>query len=283
MEILKKLVGKDSSTKYLFKLEDGQTVETLYMYDKGLKLTYHSTVCVSTQVGCTMGCRFCATAGQGFARNLTVNEIFEQVNICNSQCLAQGILPIDAVVFAGMGEPLLNYENVKAAVHKIHSVLGIKGFELATVGVVPRIFDMIKDFEDESVQIRLNLSLHAASDEQRQKLIPFTAHYDINTLMKAAEAYAGTFNSKIRVRYALFKGLNDRDEDIDRLCALLEDRPVKLIISQYNDNHVPGLIPPDQDDMMEFYSKVSRRINCGIFYNFGSDIRGGCGQLRQQA
>lgn len=281
MEVLKKLVSKDNSVKYLFKLSDSETIEALYMYDKELNLTYHSTVCVSSQVGCRMGCKFCATGNQGFVRNLSVHEIFEQVNICNNHCLESGIIPIDAVVFAGMGEPLLNYENVKSAIYKINSELGISSFEVATVGVVPRIYHMIEDFKDKNIHIRLNLSLHASTDEQRKKIIPFAAQYDIASLIKAAVDYAEAFDTRVRVRYALFKGFNDTGDDIDRLCTLLENRPVKLVISQYNDNNVPGLAAPDQSEVEGFYKKVGKKIDCGIFYNFGTDIKGGCGQLKQ--
>lgn len=115
MKVLRKLTGQDHSEKYLMGLEDGNTIETLYMFDEKHQLTFHSTVCISSQVGCGMGCRFCATGKQGFTRNLTIKEIIGQVNLCNSTRGNTQTLPIDAVVFAGMGEPLLNYEQVKAA------------------------------------------------------------------------------------------------------------------------------------------------------------------------
>lgn len=281
MDILEKLTGKDNSIKYLFRLEDGQTVETLYMHDRALKLTYHSTVCVSSQVGCKMGCIFCATGRQGFIRNLSVHEIFEQVDICNSNCLNSGIMPVDAVVFAGMGEPLLNYENVKNAMFSIYSHLGIGNFEVATVGIVPQIYRMIEDFKEKSINIRLNLSLHASTDEQRKRLIPLSSQYDIDSIINAAVRYAKVFGTKVRLRYALFKGLNDTAEDVERLCTLLTDKPVKLIVSEYNDNGVPGLTAPGRSDVEEFCRRVGKKVDCGIFYNFGSDIKGGCGQLRQ--
>lgn len=282
MEVLRKLVSSDNcSIKYLLKLEDNNTVETLYMYDKDLKLTYHSTVCVSSQVGCKLGCLFCATGKQGYVRNLSADEIMEQVNICNNHCINSGIAPIDAVVFAGMGEPLLNYENIKMSIRKIRLDFGISNFEIATVGIVPRIYQLIDDFKDKMIHIRLNLSLHASTDELRKKLIPYVSEYDINTIIKVAVEYAEAFNTKARIRYAIFKDLNDTAEDIDRLCKLLENKPVKLILSQYNENNMPGLKSPDWSEVLYFYNKISKRIDCGIFYNFGSDIKGGCGQLRQ--
>lgn len=281
MEVFKRLVSKDNSIKYLIALSDSETVEALYMYDIESKLTYHSTICVSSQVGCRMGCKFCATGAQGFVRNLSEYEIFQQVNICNTDCVKSGIIPIDAVVFAGMGEPLLNYESVKPAIYKINTELGISSFEVATVGIVPRIYRMIEDFKDRNINIRLNLSLHASTDEQREMIIPFAAQYNIDSLIKAAVDYAKAFDTKVRVRYALFKGFNDTERDIDRLCVLLANKPIKLVVSQYNDNNIPGLTAPDLLDVEEFCHKAGRRIDCGIFYNFGSDIKGGCGQLRQ--
>ena len=281
METLRKLAGEDNSIKYLFQLDDKNTIETLYMYDKDSKLTYHSTVCVSSQVGCSMGCKFCATGMQGFIRNLSVDEIIEQVNTCNIYCSNQGIIPIDAVVFAGMGEPLLNYENVKAAILEINSRFGIKCFELATVGIVPQIYSMIEDFTGKDIFIRLNLSLHASSDDKRKMLIPYTSKHDIHEIICAAVDYAKAFNTKVRIRYMLIKGVNDSDEDIARLKKLLGNKPVKLVISQYNDNDIQGLIAPEQSEIQDFHDKISKSIECEIFHNFGSRINGGCGQLRQ--
>lgn len=281
METLKKLTGEDDSVKYLFQLDDKNTIETLYMYDKESKLTYHSTVCVSSQVGCSMGCKFCATGMQGFIRNLSVDEIIEQVNTCYVYCKKQGITPIDAVVFAGMGEPLLNYENVKAAIFEINSRYRIRCFELATVGIVPKIYSIIEDFMDKDIFIRLNLSLHASSDNKREMLIPYTSKYDMHEIISAAVDYAKAFNTKVRIRYMLIKGVNDTDDDIARLSKLLENKPVKLVVSQYNDNNIQGLIPPEQSEILNFYEKIRESIECEIFHNFGSRINGGCGQLKQ--
>ncbi len=281
MKVLKRLVSKDSSIKYLFELSDGETVESLHMYDAESKLTYHSTICVSSQVGCRIGCKFCATGAEGFVRNLSGDEIFQQVNISNADCVNSGTIPIDAVVFAGMGEPLLNYENVKCAIHKINSELGINNFELATAGVVPGIYKMIEDFNGKHINVRLNISLHASAEDQRKRIIPLACQYHIPELIKAAVDYADAFDTRVRIRYALFKGFNDTQDDVERLCALLGNKPLKLIVSRYNDNNVSGLAAPDLSEVEEFCRRFDKRIDCGIFYNFGSDIKGGCGQLRR--
>lgn len=302
METVKRLVSRDGSVKYLFRLEDGSGIETLYMRDDGRKLTFNSTVCISSQAGCKMGCKFCATGRQGFIRNLTSDEIFEQVRLCSEDCGRSGydgplaepgwssalltarpcsLLPLEAVVFAGMGEPMMNYENVKEAIHKIHRNLGIKDFEIVSMGIIPQIYRLMEDFRDGDEHIRLNLSLHASDDASRKKLIPYTARYGIADIVKTALDYSEAFNEKVRMRYALFKGINDRDEDIENLSALLSGKPVKLILSQYNDNEIPGLEPVSEEHFLRFYDRLSQRVDCGIFFNFGSDIKGGCGQLSQ--
>lgn len=281
MKVLEKLESKDGSVKFLLELEDSNTIEALYMRDQSNTLTYNCTVCISSQVGCNIGCKFCATGSQGFVRNLTADEIAEQVALVNKFSVQSGAAPIKAVVFAGMGEPLLNYENVKTAIEIIHKELGIKDFELATSGVVPSINKMIHDFKDENLSIRLNLSLHASNDNVRSVLIPYNSVYNIDAILEAAAQYAKTFNTKVRVRYMLIKGLNDSELDIARLCRLLENKPFKLVVSSYNDNHINGLAPVAQNEMMAFYNRIKGKLESDLFYNFGEDIQGGCGQLRQ--
>lgn len=281
MKVLQKLTSQDHSEKYLMRLADENTVETLYMFDEKRRLTFHSTICVSSQVGCNMGCKFCATGQQGFTRNLSMAEILSQVNVCNSARKNARTVPLDAVVFAGMGEPLLNYDQVKAAILGIRSQLGIQQFELATVGIVPKIYEMIKDFQGTDISIRLNLSLHASSDEQRSLIIPMSKQYGIDSIIQAAADYGKAFGTKVRIRYMLFKGFNDREEDISRLTDLLAAKPVKLIISQYNENHIQDLLPAGRLEVLGFHHKISSRIDAEIFHNFGSDIQGGCGQLKR--
>lgn len=163
----------------------------------------------------------------------------------------------------------------------MRSRLGISHFELATVGIVPNIYEMIKDFQETDISIRLNISLHASSDVQRSWIIPMTERYDIYKIIQVAVDYAKAFGIKARIRYMLFRGFNDTEEDIGRLTDLLGGKPVKLIISQYNENNIQGLIPSGPLEVLEFYNKISGMIESEIFHNFGSDIQGGCGQLKQ--
>lgn len=281
MKVLKAINGTDGSTKYLFELKDKTTIETLYMFDRSLKLTYNSTICVSSQVGCNMGCVFCATGQQGFTRNLIPTEIEQQVNICNIHCKEAGTIPIEAVVFAGMGEPLLNYENVKTAIFNIVRNMGIHDFELVTVGIVPTIYKLINDFLDKSINIRLNISLHATLDKVRKKIIPITQENCINDIIDVAVKYAKAFNNTVRLRYILFDGINDTEDDVQRIIGLLKNKPLKLILSQYNENNIPCLTSSSELKLLDFYKKVKGSIDCEIFHSFGLDIKGGCGQLKQ--
>jgi 23S rRNA (adenine2503-C2)-methyltransferase len=191
--------------------------------------------------------------------------------------------PLDAVVFAGMGEPLLNLGNVTKAIEKIRDRYGLSHFELATVGVVPRIYDLARYLKNSSIRLRLNVSLHAPTDDKRRYLIPYTKKHGIKDIITAAHDFAEATKTKARIRYMLIRNLNDSDEDADRLIELLEGRPLKLIISQYNDNNITGMTPTNPLDVLNFYNKIKESIDCDIFHNFGSAISGGCGQLRRDA
>ena len=280
MIVLKQLETEDA-VKYLFGLNDGNTIETLYMCDRERQLTYHSTVCVSSQAGCAMKCRFCATGEGGLIRNLTAEEIFEQVNICDQNCRQGGYFPLDAVVFAGMGEPLLNYDHVLIAIELIKNRLGLRKFELATVGIVPNIRRLAEDAAKIGVNVRLNLSLHAPTDKKRARLIPMTTTYGVNEILAAGKYYADITGSRVRLRYMLIKGFNDTPDDLEQLSRLLAGKNMKLVLSGYNDNHISGLKAPDRLDVLDFYNKIKDKAECDIFRNFGGEIRGGCGQLRR--
>ncbi len=282
MKILKAQKSEDNAVKYLIELEDRQTVEALYMYDQDRTVTYHSTVCVSSQVGCAMGCRFCATGAQGFVRNLTAEEIAGQARLCDRERQAAGYPPLDAVVLAGMGEPLANFENVMAAILSIRETLGISCFELATVGIPDKIRKLADFVVSSGVKLRLNVSLHAPTDDKRLQLMPVTRRYGTGEVIDAAAGFARRTGSVARIRYMLIRGFNDEDADIAGLRALLEGKPVKLVVSAYNDNGVSGLQRPEALEVLNFYHKIKENIDSGIFRNFGASVLGGCGQLRRE-
>ena len=280
MKILRKIQGHDLSEKYLIELDDQNTVEAIYMCDPERTLTFSSTLCVSSQAGCAVGCAFCATGRQGFARSLEEKEIVGQVLLAVKDG-GKKRMPLEAVVFAGMGEPLYNMENVTAAMLSLRDELGISRHELATAGVAPKIGEMARFSRETGIMIRLNLSLHAPTDEKRAQLIPLTARYDIKTLLNAAEEYAHMTGATVRVRYMLIRSLNDSEEDARALIRRLRGRPFKLILSGYNDNGIAGLEPVSRADIEAFYNRVKGEIPCGIFRSFGAEIAGGCGQLRR--
>lgn len=134
---------------------------------------------------------------------------------------------------------------------------------------------------NQKIRIRLNLSLHASTDEIRSKLIPFNSFYGIDSILEAASQYASAFGAKVRIRYMLIKGLNDSETDIERLSRLLENKPMKLVISSYNDNNINGLTAANHNNVQTFYNKIKDRVESDMFFNFGKDIQGGCGQLRR--
>lgn len=276
-----RILSSDGAAKFLIGLEDGQTIETLYMHDSEQRLTFNSTVCVSSQVGCAVGCRFCATGEQGFFRNLTAQEIVGQVLLCDSYRKSAAQNPIDAVVFAGMGEPLLNFDQVSEALAQLSQHHGFRSFELASVGVVPKIKALAEVVQALDIRLRLNISLHATTDAQRARLIPMTERYGIEDILDAASCFATATDTTVRIRYMLLKDVNTTDSDMRRLIGLLKDRPFKLIISSYNDNTINGLLAPTPLDVLNFYNKIKTDLDCGIFRSFGGEVLGGCGQLRQ--
>ena len=279
MKILRRVQGSDHSVKYLIELHDKNTVEALYMCDPERTLTFSSTLCVVAG-GCAVGCAFCATGKQGLVRSLSEEEISGQVRLAVKDG-GEKRMPLEAVVFAGMGEPLYNMENVTAAMLSLREETGLKSHELATAGVAPKILELARFSRETGIFIRLNVSLHAPTDEKRARLIPMTARYDIKTLLDAADAYARLTDTTVRLRYMLIKGLNDTEEDARTLIRRLRGRRVKLILSGYNDNAIAGLEPVCREDIEAFYGRVENEIPCGIFRNFGAEIAGGCGQLRR--
>ena len=196
MQILEEHIAGDGSAKFLMELDDGNTVEALYMHDRALALTYHATACVSSQVGCAVGCRFCATGAQGFFRNLEAAEIAGQVRLIDTFRRRCGAPPLDAVVFAGMGEPLFNYGNVTRAIESLRDERGLSDFELATAGIAERLPALAVFVKSAGIRLRLNVSLHAPTDEKRAQLIPLTRKYGVTAILDAAEAYAESHRDK---------------------------------------------------------------------------------------
>jgi len=271
----------DGTIKYRFRTEDGKLIESVYMPSEDRK-----TLCVSTQVGCAMACSFCMTGTLGLKRNLTPGEIVGQIHAVNREVRKNEQLdmdrPLTNLVFMGMGEPLHNFENLKKALAILQSQDGPnfshRHITVSTVGLVP----MIERFGAET-DVKLAISLNASCDEQRSKMMPVNRKWNIAALMEACRKFPLRQGRRITFEYVLLEGVNDQDEDADRLIALLQDIPAKVNLIPYNEN--PGL---------GFHSVIERRaeafrellaqggVAAFIRKNRGRDISAACGQLANQ-
>ena len=211
--IIKKQESKDGTKKYLFDTLDGNAIETVLM-----QYHYGYSICVSSQIGCKMGCKFCASTGIKFARNLTSGEIVEQILAVEQDT---GI-KISNVVFMGIGEPLDNYDNVINAIHIINNPkglnIGARHISISTSGLVPKIYQLA----DENIQCTLSISLHASNNKKRSEMMPVNNSYPIEELMKACKYYIEKTNRRISFEYALAKDSNDNLEDANELTKLLK-------------------------------------------------------------
>jgi len=271
---------RGSTVKWLWELADGARVETVLM-DYGTR----STVCVSSQAGCAMGCGFCATGQAGFSRHLSVGEIVEQV-------VAAGADRRDAsdgrplrpgnVVFMGMGEPMANYPRVWAAVERMHGDLGISArhITISTVGVVPGIRRLAR----ESLPVNLAISLHAANDGLRNELVPLNRRYPIAELMGAARDYLGATGRRISFEWALIAGVNDRASDAAELAELA--LPLGAHVNLIPLNPTPGYptVGSSPAAVAAFRDRlVTIGVNATVRRNRGTRIDAACGQLAARA
>jgi 23S rRNA (adenine2503-C2)-methyltransferase len=278
--------------KMLFQLEDGKTIEsTLMFYENTGSGRERRTVCISTQVGCPIGCYFCATGQQGFERNLSPGEIIEQVlyfkrfikNNIPTEDHELSRKAITNVVFMGMGEPLANYDNVKQAIIMLNSKhgleLGARQITLSTAGLVPQ----IRRLTTESLHLELAISLHAATDELRDQLMPVNKKYPLNELIPACREYFEKTGRRPTFEYALFQGVNDSPEDARNLGRLLKglNCAVNLIVG--NPTSCQEFRSSTKEQALVFQKQLFAE---GIFNTIrvskGTDIEAGCGQLRSR-
>ncbi len=212
-EIIEKQISKDGTVKYLFDLLDGNAIETVLMEYK-----HGRTICVSSQVGCKMGCKFCASTGIAFIRNLTSGEIVQQILSVEKDMA----IKISNIVFMGIGEPLDNFDNVMKAIEIINSPkgleIGARHISISTCGIVPKIYELA----DRDMQSTLSISLHQATDKKRSSLMPINNKYNIEELMKACKYYIEKTNKRISFEYALVKEENDNKATADELIKLLK-------------------------------------------------------------
>ena len=282
MEIVRVLGSKDTTRKFLFRLSDGNLIESVLIPASpalyGEKSDRH-TICVSTQVGCAYGCKFCASGLEGFSRNLRPNEIVDQV-IAVERAANQ---KIDNIVFMGMGEPFANFENVMRAIRIINAPwglgIGARHITVSTSGLAPQITKLA----DDPLQIRLAVSLHGASDDVRNQIMPINRRYNLEMLLAACDYYISRKKQRLTFEYILIAGIND-DEDQARLLARHAHRlSAKVNLIPYNT--VEGLpwSRPTRNRQEKFLSILrAARIPATLRREKGHDIEAACGQLRLQ-
>lgn len=274
IKILKRLDSDiDDTSKYLFLLEDDNIIEGVLM-----RYNHGNTVCVSTQVGCKMGCEFCASTKNGFIRNLSPAEILNQVYMMESDLNIR----IDNVVIMGSGEPLDNYDNTLKFMKILHDEKGhntsFRNITLSTCGVVPRIYDLAK----ENLPITLSISLHSPFDAERQKMMPIAKKYSVDELIKACKEYFSLTNRRLTFEYTLIEGVNDRDKDANELGHLLEKLNAHVNLIPLNPIKEYDFDRPETRSIKAFQTKLLKKnIQTTIRKEMGSDISGSCGQLRR--
>jgi len=265
-------VSKDGQTvKWLWRLHDGHMIETVLMHYRE-----RTTVCVSTQAGCAMGCGFCATGQSGFDRQLSVGEIVEQVIRAR---VTSAPRRVSNVVFMGMGEPFANYDRTWAAVERLHGDMGISARHLtvSTVGVVPGIDRMAK----EALPVNLAVSLHAANDTLRDQLVPINKRYPIRELALACERYLAAKNRRLSFEWALIEGVNDRSIDARELAALCHRLRAHVNLIPLNPTPGYPTMGTSRDGVDAFRDELDQHgVNATVRRNRGTEIDAACGQLR---
>jgi len=287
--------SSDGTRKYRLRTWDGKFVESVYMPEEPGAQGFdpdaeeddaaprvRRTLCVSTQVGCAMGCGFCMTATMGLVRNLTAGEICDQVYRVNADLRALGVpgeRPLTNLVFMGMGEPLHNYDNVVRSLDLLLSEEGAnfshRHVTVSTSGLVPNIARFC-----EETQVKLAVSLNATTDEQRARLMPVDRKWNIAALIDAVRKFPSRQGRRVTFEYVLLRDVNDSDEDAARLAALLHGLPVKVNLIPYNEN--PGLGFGDRGALrLQAFRRVltERGITALVRKNRGRDIAAACGQL----
>jgi 23S rRNA (adenine2503-C2)-methyltransferase len=275
LELVTRLSSKDGmTTKTLFRLPDGKTLESVLM-----RYEERNTLCISSQSGCAMGCVFCATGQMGFGRNLSSGEIVEQVLFFARELSAIG-KAVTNIVIMGMGEPFHNYDAVLEAIRRLNDPqgfnLGARRFTISTVGIVP----MIRRFADEKNQVNLAISLHSANDEQRTSLLPVNRKYPVNELIDACRYYVETTHRRITFEWALIHEINDFEQDARELAALVKGLLCHVNIIPLNPTVKFKGKSTTHERALAFQAVlVKNGIPCTIRLRRGLDINAGCGQL----
>ena len=265
---------KDGTIKYLWKLADGNCVETVLM-----RYHYGNTVCISTEVGCPMGCAFCASTLGGLVRRLEPNEMLEQVLFTQ----VDSGLPISHIVLMGIGEPLDNFENVLRFLELVNDPKGMnismRHISLSTCGLVPRILELA----EKKLQLTLSVSLHAPSDQVRNTIMPVNKAYDTETLLAACREYYRITGRRISFEYAMIHGVNDREEDARLLLKRLKGLPAHMNLIPLNHVEESPLKPSTRAAVAKFQQILEEGgVPATVRRTLGGDIDASCGQLRRK-
>lgn len=306
--IFKDLIGDWNEAKYLpkslkdklnkncpleikakkFKSKGGETIKALIVLDDGLKIETvlmkhkdnRNTVCVSSEVGCPMGCKFCATGKMGFKRNLTKDEIIKQV-LFFSRYLKNNFNPsqkITNIVFMGMGEPFLNYDNVLGAIRILNDKngfnLGARNISISTCGII----DGIKKLAEEGLQVNLAISLHAPNDSLRSELMPVNKKYRLKDVFDAVDYYIEKTSRRVMFEYLLIEGVNDPEANAKELADLMKKPLYFVNLIPYNPT---GIFRPSTSKSISLFKKILEKNNVVVTqrYSFGREISAACGQL----
>jgi len=265
----------DGSKKYAFCLHDGHYVESVLIPERN-----HYTLCISSQVGCAQGCRFCLTSRMGLIRNLRHDEIVSQVQLVTSDIHQNSILPLTNIVFMGMGEPLANYDNVKAAIDiLISSKYGLqfstRKITLSTCGIVPEIIKFSQE-----IPVLMAISLNATDNATRDMLMPVNRKYPIEKLLDACRNYPLRSGRMLTIEYVLIKNINDSVTNANRLCQLLRKTRSKINLIPYNKHDHSNFERPETSTIAEFQKTlIKNNYTVIIRQSKGSDISAACGQL----
>lgn len=272
---------KEDSVKARIELEDGLKIEAVLMrHEDG-----RNTVCVSCQVGCPLGCLFCATGKMGFKRNLTTEEIIEQVIFFDRYLSAQGGSAsggkpqlVTNVTFMGMGEPFLNYDNVLGAVKILNNAkyfnIGVRSISISTAGII----EGIEKLSNESLHVNLAISLHAPNDELRKSLMPIDRKYPLPEVLKAVDEYIVKTKRKVMFEYVLIKGVNDSDLHAKELAKIMNKKLYFVNLILYNDT---GIYKASDTKRVEAFRAILEKLKIRYTqrYRFGDDIQAACGQF----
>ncbi len=275
MSLAARQISKEDPTeKFLFELADGNMIESVLM-----KYNYGNSVCISSQVGCRMGCRFCASTIDGLERNLRPSEMLRQIYRIQKMTGER----VSNVVIMGTGEPLDNYDNFVKFIHMLSDEHGLhisqRNITASTCGIVPN----IKRLAEEGLQITLALSLHGSNQEKRRKLMPVANKYELGEVLQACDHYFEKTGRRVTFEYSLVKDVNDSPQDVRELTDLLKKRNCHLNVIPVNPIKERDFQKPDNKNALDFKNKLEKNgINVTIRKERGSDIDGACGQLRRR-